>query len=154
MHREHATASSKAKAYMTQLYMNIALSLDQRDGHPRAAERTRVRRKTNLQHISVMSSKEKAYMARLYIDIALSGTSNSECITQLYVSIRLSLDQRGDQPRAAKQKRVRCNANKQQRAAKQNIVRPSCMYIAFSLDQTGDQPRASKRIRIRCKASI
>ena len=101
----------RSKTYMTQLYINPALTLDQRGDQPRAVRRKRIRCKriyNRYRCMLVMNSEATAYIAQLYTSVALSSGSNSNCIMRLYKSIAVSLDQKVDQTRAAKQTRTRC----------------------------------------------
>ena len=154
---------------MTQLYISIALSLDQKSDQPRTATQKCIHRKANIQqtqpyvgHEQQIESvygagvyhRHKTSMMQLYIRLALNRRFNSKCITRLYNMFALSLDQRCDPPRAAKQKRIRCKANMQQRVAnRKEYMTQLYISIALSRDRRGDQPRAAKRKRIRCKTN-
>ena len=114
----------RSKAYMTQLYINPTLTLDQRGDQPREVKRKRIRCKRIYNRhrcVLVMNSEATAYIAQLYIRVALSRGSHSNCIMRLYKSIAVSLDQKVDQPRAAKRTRTRCKTRMQPRVPKQSI---------------------------------
>ena len=60
----------RSKTYMTQLYINPALTLDQRGDQPRAVKRKRIRCKTNLQqtllYIGNEQRSDSIYSAAVY----------------------------------------------------------------------------------------
>ena len=128
---------------MTQLYLSLALSVDQRNDQPRTAKQKCIRCKANIQqtqpyvdHEQQIESvygdgvyhRHKTSMMQLHIRLALNRRSSSKCITRLYNMFALSLDQRCDPPRAAKQKGIRCKANMQPASSKSKGIYDAAVY--------------------------